>query len=271
MGYDIPIVSQDPKLHREVGLMIASTSTLIAISNIYHSIIMVIHNKHAIFKLNLVAAVLLLANSIAQLCAYFISEFPCTWRYLVFTVSLTISIISLDTILYLKAKSVQTKPWLITIIYVFLRLLHLVVWVKLLLNIRIIKIGDNSCSSLARTYEMLIFIALETIIIIYLTVLFLAIIYLQYKESPRTIYSLLLKDGLIFSLSICFIYFLITIFQLTNLMSLKDLFSIEWAVSSKIMTDQVWRSHLRHADGLNPSESACVDAFNMNLTAIEIK
>ncbi|ORY05006.1 hypothetical protein K493DRAFT_345289 [Basidiobolus meristosporus CBS 931.73] len=104
----------------------------------------------------------------------------------------------------------------------------------------------------------------------YLTVLFLNIIYVQYKESSRAIYSFLIKDGLIFLLSVCLFYFFITILKFTNVMSHKDLFSIGWGVSCKLMTEQVWRSHLWRFEAKKPSDPTQTSDLDTDLT-IEIK
>ncbi|KAK9709805.1 hypothetical protein K7432_008788 [Basidiobolus ranarum] len=117
---------------------------------------------------------------------------------------------------------------------------------------------------------MLTIIVLETAIIVYLTIAFLKIIYLQYKESPRAIYSLLLKDGLIFSLSICMFYFFITILKFAKIMGHADLFSIEWVVSSKLMTEQVWRSHLWRSERQSPGESTGAEDLERNQGIVSI-
>ncbi|ORY06633.1 hypothetical protein K493DRAFT_295957 [Basidiobolus meristosporus CBS 931.73] len=179
----------------------------------------------------------------------------------------------MDTILYLKAKSVNKRPKLLTSIYIILRLAYLAIWIKLIVDVKIFRMGKtvNICTSLAKSYEMLILIVIETMIIMYLTILFLNIIYVQYKESPRAIYSFLIKDGLIFSLSICLFYFFITILKFTNVMGHKDLFSIGWVVSCKLMTEQIWRSHLWRSEGRKSSETTQMNDLNVDLAAIEIK
>ncbi|ORX93338.1 hypothetical protein K493DRAFT_316073 [Basidiobolus meristosporus CBS 931.73] len=179
----------------------------------------------------------------------------------------------MDTILYLKAKSVNKRPKLLTSIYIIFRLLHLAMWIKLIADVKIFRIGItvDICTSLAKSYEMLIPIVVETMITMFLTILFLNIIYLQYKESPRAIYSFLIKDGLIFLLSVCLFYFFIVILKFTNVMGHKDLFSIGWAVSCKLMTEQIWRSHLWRSKGWKSSELTPMNDLNTDLAAIEIK
>ncbi|KAK9711803.1 hypothetical protein K7432_007572 [Basidiobolus ranarum] len=272
MGDSIPLLSQHPSLHHDVDLIIASISLPIAISNIHYGIVTVIHNKHAIYKLNLLAAVLLLVNSVVQMVGTLPSNIPCMARYLVYAVSSYISLVSLDTILYLKAKSVRPKARLITTVYILFRLLHLGIWVKLIYGVNLIYVGPgtHSCTSIAKFYDMLILIGLETTIIIYLTITFLKIIYSQYKEAPRAIYSLLLKDGLIFSLSICVFYFFITILKFAKIMAHTDLFSIEWVVSSKLMTEQVWRSHMWRSERQNLEETTVMEDFEHNNGAVAI-
>ncbi|ORX97221.1 hypothetical protein K493DRAFT_350234 [Basidiobolus meristosporus CBS 931.73] len=128
---------------------------------------------------------------------------------------------------------------------------------------------NYTCTSLTKFYDLLMLTGIEALIIIYLTSVFTKTMYTQYKESPRSIYALLLQDGLIVLLLLCIFYLLITVFKFTNFMEHADILNIEWTVSSTLLTSQVWRSHKWRLERLRTSQSSAVEGADRNAIEIE--
>ncbi|ORY04718.1 hypothetical protein K493DRAFT_311260 [Basidiobolus meristosporus CBS 931.73] len=229
--------------HANFNNTVAAMALPVAISNTWSSIQMVSRNKPFIYKINLAQSLFLLVNAIIQMLGGLGALFNCDARNYTYGACSYFSIVLIDMVLFMKAYYTNRSNLYIIASMVVLRLVHMSCWVMILLNTTIVNGLYESCQNTSKELWFVGLLSTEAVIIAFLTVSFLITLYRTHQFSPAYFYSSLMRDGVIFAVSRCLIYFIITILYLLHVAPYTELLFVEWTIASKLMTEQLLHSH----------------------------
>ncbi|KAK9762601.1 hypothetical protein K7432_011512 [Basidiobolus ranarum] len=247
--------------HANFNNTVSAMALPIALSNTWNSIRMVRKNSPLIYKLNLVQSLFLLVNAVIQLLGGLGVLFDCNARNYVYGACSYFSIVLIDMILFMKAYYTNRSNYLIIAIHVILRLVHMCCWIMIIVNTSIIVRPYGYCQMLSKELWFVGLLSTEAVIIGFLTFIFLLTLYRTHQFNPAFFYSSLIRDGLIFALSRCVIYFIITVLYLFHVAPHTEMLFFEWTIASKLMTEQLLHSHewrKKTTTGLSNSNTAAV-------------
>ncbi|KAK9765438.1 hypothetical protein K7432_006221 [Basidiobolus ranarum] len=149
----------------------------------------------------------------------------------------------IDLILFMKAYYTNRSNYVIVAVHIILRLVHLSCWIMIMVSTSIVIKPYGSCQVVSNDLWFVGLLSTEAVIIALLTFIFLATLYRTHQFNPAHFYTSLMRDGLIFALSRCVIYFVISILYLLRVATHTEMLFIEWTIASKLMTEQLLHSH----------------------------
>ncbi|KAI9295036.1 hypothetical protein K502DRAFT_283189, partial [Neoconidiobolus thromboides FSU 785] len=228
-----------------LAMTINSMSFTIFLLNTIHSIKLILKNQNQIFQLNLIQSLIGLIVNLLIIIFFFSFDNYCLFRIQFAAVGNLLSTLSIELILLIKAKLVLSS--LPKYIYPLALVLMAIKLVLFCLNMVFTSITITPLLNCSANMDMLyagMALTIQMILNIYLTSIFLIIIYKQYKFNQLPFYKMILKDGIIYSLIILFVDIFICILAFAQILNQNSavLFNISWAITSLLTVLQL-RKH----------------------------
>ncbi|KAK9763535.1 hypothetical protein K7432_009692 [Basidiobolus ranarum] len=237
---------QDILMHT-MNVVISSLSIPIGLSNTIKSIKIIRQERAFIFKLNLGQSLILLVSKLTQ--TIFILKNQPNCQFLIYFAAITyyLSTMMIEVILITKAYYANLRSKTVVGLGAFIELCRFVIHVVILIHIKSTYGPLGSCFSYGTDTLFTVLIATEGCLIIFLTVAFVGSLWRVSRIQNGGVYSALIKDGLIYFFSICLVIMIIIVLIATGAAPPVNGYFLDfgWAVSSKIMTEQLYESHHR--------------------------
>ncbi|KAJ9076398.1 hypothetical protein DSO57_1026600 [Entomophthora muscae] len=229
-----------------VTMAINAMSCTMFLGNVYHSLWLMSRNRKPIYQLCLAQSLVGVVVNVMILISFFSFDKLCTSRILIAAIGNLVSMTCIELILLIKARMCSnTLPqFVIQAGYV-------------LIGIKIVCFGVNlwftsatvtplyNCGARIIPVAGGVAVMMELIVNVYLSGIFLSIIYRQWRFMRLFLYEALLKDGLLFSLATTTTSILVTVFAFANVLGSNSavLFNISWVVASSFTVHQLRNSH----------------------------
>ncbi|KAK9766484.1 hypothetical protein K7432_004398 [Basidiobolus ranarum] len=243
-------VTPDVIFQSNVNIMIAAIAIPIGLSNTIMSIKMLRKDKAFIFKLNLGQSVILLLSKIIQSVLILMNNQNCSFGILLAAITYYVSTMLIEVILITKAYYANMCSKTIAACGASIEVARLVVHVIILFYIQPVVTSLGSCFSLGTDLLFMLLVSAEGCLVIFLSGAFIGSLLRVSRIQTGGVYDALIKDGVIYVFSICIVIAVILLLILIGVAPAINGYFLDlgWALSSKLMTEQLWNSHHRRKE-----------------------
>ncbi|KAK9768410.1 hypothetical protein K7432_001010 [Basidiobolus ranarum] len=224
----------------------------IAIQGIYRSIKIALSETLVIYKLNFAQCSFFLINVVIDLLAVFYRKHSCPFQFYLYQIISFVSFLLFYLILLLKAYYASKAFKLIGVVFVLGQVGRLVGTVQTIRSSTITQESIGLCSIQSDPTWSLLLLVSETVIVVFLSFMFMKKILAQSKYIPSKVYTMLMKHGFVFPVAICVvnIIFSILLFSKISAISIDHLLRIGWIANAWLIMKQTENSHYLHKQGL---------------------
>ncbi|KAK9711034.1 hypothetical protein K7432_008062 [Basidiobolus ranarum] len=220
----------------------------IAIQGTYRSIKIALAETLVIYKLNLMQCCFFLVNVVVDLIAVFYRKHDCAFQFYLYQLISFISFLLIYLILFLKAYYASKSFKFIGVVFVCCQVCRLVGTIQIIRSSRVTQEYIGVCSVENDAQWPLLLLVSESIIVIFLSYMFVRKITTQSQFIPSKVYSMLIQHGFALPIVICAvnIVFCALIFSNLSFISVEHLLRIGWITNAWLIMKQTEHSHYLH-------------------------
>ncbi|ORX87742.1 hypothetical protein K493DRAFT_385770 [Basidiobolus meristosporus CBS 931.73] len=220
----------------------------IAIQGTYRSIKIALSETLLIYKLNLFQSSLLLINVVVDLVAVFYRKHDCLFQFYLYQVISYCALLLIYWILFLKAYYANKSTKFIGFVFVICQLARLAGMVQTIRSSTVFRESIGVCTVESAAKWSLLLLVSETVIVLFLSFMFMKKILTQSDYIPSKAYAMLIKHGFALPVVICIVNIIFSILMFSKIpaITVEHLLRIGWITNAWLIMKQSEHSYYLH-------------------------